>query len=90
MKKLLLIGAAALLLTSLAPDNASAQRGGGPGFRGGGIGMGGVAASVAVRSAAAAFAAVSVAPDSAVASLAAVFVGLHAAASAMPVASGAR
>jgi hypothetical protein len=41
MKKLLLIGAAALLLTGLAPDNASAQRGGGPGFRGGGIGMGG-------------------------------------------------
>jgi hypothetical protein len=41
MKKLLLIGAATLLLTSLAPDNASAQRSGGPGFRGGGIGMGG-------------------------------------------------
>ena len=77
MKKLLLIGAAALLLTGLAPDNASAQRGGGPGFRGGGIGMGGVAASVAVRSAAVAFAAASVAPDFAVGLLAAAFVALH-------------
>ena len=86
MKKLLLIGAAALLLTGLAPDNASAQRGGGPGFRGGGIGMGGVVASAAVRSAAVAFAAASAAPasaaaswaaDSAVALWAAVFVALH-------------
>jgi len=41
MKKLLLLGASALLFASLVVDEASAQRGMGGGFRGGGFGGGG-------------------------------------------------